>query len=106
MNKVEIIKKIILINLLVFISTSLFANVAQPGLWGCGGAGSFSLLFEGDSNAYQKVQMQKERVSIQLYKGYAVVKGEYWMFNHSAEDIIMNAILLMLPINCRKILPV
>jgi hypothetical protein len=33
--------------------------------------------------------MQKELVVINLYKGYAVVKGEYWMYNTTNKDITM-----------------
>ena len=31
--------------------------------------------------------MQREKIDIQLYKGYAVVKGEYWMYNESNDSI-------------------
>lgn len=31
--------------------------------------------------------MVKEIVSIQLYRGYAVVKGEYWMYNSASEPV-------------------
>jgi hypothetical protein len=34
--------------------------------------------------------MQSEFITIQLYKGYAVVKGEYLMYNHSEETISMH----------------
>ncbi len=89
--KISGIKKSINTFFLLFIHICLFANAAQPGLWQAGGTGGFTLLFEEDSAFYKRIQMQKERVSIQLHKGYAVVKGEYWMYNHSDEEIEMNA---------------
>lgn len=61
--------------------TALFSNAAQPGLWQAGGTGTFSLLFPQDQHAYQQIQMARERVSIQLYDGFAAVKGTYWMHN-------------------------
>ena len=83
--------KIILLGLLSLLPLLLFANAAQPGIRNAGGMGSFTLLFPEDSLAYQKIQMQKEKISIQLYKGFAVVKGEYWMYNEGSEDITMQS---------------
>jgi hypothetical protein len=65
----------------------LFPNAAQPGFWNAGGTGTFSLLYPEDSLHYKNIQMIKELVSIQLYKGYAVVKGEYWMFNTTSDTV-------------------
>lgn len=65
----------------------VFPNAAQPGFWNAGGTGTFSLLYPDDLEQFQKIQMVKERVSIQLYKGYAVVKGEYWMYNDMKDPI-------------------
>lgn len=67
--------------LFILLSLKVFSDSAQPGVWGAGGTGGFRLLYTEDSLAYKKIQMKKEFVSIQLYKGYAVVKGEYWMYN-------------------------
>ena len=80
--------------LILFISSfaiQLFANVAQPGVRNAGGMGDFTLLFPDDSLGYKKIQMQKERISIQLYRGFAVVKGEYWMLNTTDEMISIRA---------------
>jgi len=75
--------------IIIFISFPLyiFPNAAQPGFWGAGGTGTFSLLYPADSLQYKKIQMVKEIVSIQLYRGYAVVKGEYWMYNSTSEPV-------------------
>ncbi|CAN5300350.1 hypothetical protein BH09BAC1_BH09BAC1_19910 [soil metagenome] len=67
------------------------ANSAQPGFWNAGGTGTFSLLFPEDSVAYKKVQMVRELVAIQLYPGYAVVKGSYWMHNTTGDSLSLKA---------------
>lgn len=77
----------LLIVILFSFPINVLANAAQPGFWGAGGTGTFSLLYPADSLQYKKIQMVKEIVSIQLYKGYAVVKGEYWMYNATADSI-------------------
>lgn len=65
----------------VLISFYLLSNTAQPGIWNAGGSGSFQLLYPEDSLAYKKIQMQSETIHMQLYKGFAVVKGVYNFLN-------------------------
>ena len=80
--------KKILLSLIIFVfSNKLIANVAQPGIWNAGGMGNFSLLFPDDSISYKKIQMVDEKVFIQLYKGYAVVKGVYKMYNDTYDTV-------------------
>lgn len=62
------------------------SNAAQPGVWDAGGGG-FNFLFPEDSAAFQKIQMQQERIAIQLYRGFAVVKGSYRMQNTTSDTI-------------------
>ncbi len=64
----------------------LFANAAQPGIWNAGGT-VFTMLYPEDSLTFKKVQMQQERIFIQLYKGYAVVKGIYLFRNTTGEKL-------------------
>ena len=64
----------------------LCSNVSQPGIYNGGGM-AFTMLFPEDSLAYKKVQMQEEKIYIQLYKGYAVVKGTYKMVNTTKEKL-------------------
>lgn len=71
---------------LLFIAFLFSSNVSQPGVFNSGGT-AFTMLFSEDSLAYKKVQMQQENISIQLYKGYAVVKGKYKMVNTSSEKL-------------------
>jgi hypothetical protein len=79
--------KILFTFLIIALSGKVFANAAQPGIWYAGGMGNFSLLFPDDSISYKKIQMVNEKVSIILYKGYTVVKGEYKMFNDTQDTI-------------------
>jgi hypothetical protein len=76
--------------------TNLLGNIAMPGFWNVGGNGSFIPFFQEDDIHVGKVQMQKELITIQLYKGFAVVKGEYEMLNLTNEQISMH---LGYPIN-------
>jgi len=83
------LNKIFLIILFFSLNKEIFANAAQPGIWNAGGMGNFSLLYPEDSSSYKKIQMVGEKVSIILYKGYAVVKGEYKMYNDTKDTIII-----------------
>lgn len=90
MEKLKMKIKFFPINLLfLLLSVSALANIAQPGIRNAGGSAGLTLLFPEDSLAMKKVQMQKEYISIQLYKGFAVVKGQYWMKNTSTDSIFM-----------------
>ena len=66
--------------LLIVLLGSLFlvSNSAQPGVWNAGGSGSFTLLYPEDSIANKKNQMKSEDIFMQLYKGFAIVKGNYY----------------------------
>lgn len=79
--------KRIFIALLLALPVLTFGNAAQPGIWDGGGTGTFSLLFPEDSAAFKKIQMKQEQVLVQLYNGYAVVKGMYWMYNTSPDSL-------------------
>jgi hypothetical protein len=79
-------KKILFI-LLIFISSLSSANIAMPGIFQTGGSGSLSLLYPEDTLELGKVAMLEERVAIDVYKGYAVVKGQYEMFNSSTDTV-------------------
>jgi hypothetical protein len=81
------LKKIIAIIGIVIVFSTLLSNATQPGIWNAGGSGSFKLLFEEDSLAYKKIQMQSEAIYMQLHKGFAVVKGEYNFLNSTDTSI-------------------
>jgi hypothetical protein len=61
----------------------------MPGFWNVGGGGGFVPYFAKDSAYFDKIQMKSEFITIQLFNGYAIVKGEYYMYNHSKEKIKM-----------------
>ena len=81
----NISKQLILLFLFLGISKT-FANSAQPGIWNAGGK-VFTMLYPEDSATFKKVQMQEERIYIQLYKGFAVVKGWYQFRNTKNETL-------------------
>lgn len=67
-------------------SDTIRANASQPGIWNAGGT-TFTMLFPEDSASFKKVQMQEEQIYIQLYKGFAVVKGTY-LFKNTSTDML------------------
>lgn len=71
---------------LFFINNNLYSNAAQPGIWNAGGT-VFTMLYPEDSLSFKKVQMKQEQIFIQLYKGYAVVKGVYVFKNTTNETL-------------------
>jgi len=73
-------KWVIIFSFLPFLANG---NAAPPGFWGAGHGSTIIPLFNSDSTAISKVQMQRELIFVDLYKNYAVVKGVYWFFNHS-----------------------
>lgn len=71
---------------ILFTSPNVYSNVAQPGVWGAGGT-VFTMIFPEDSTAFKKVQMVDEQIYIQLYKGFAVVKGVYTLKNTVSDSL-------------------
>ena len=70
----------------ILLPQKALANAAQPGIWNAGGK-VFTMLYPEDSLSFKKVQMQQERIYIQLYKGFAVVKGTYIFKNTSNQNL-------------------
>lgn len=68
----------------------------MPGIYSAGGSGEFRLLFPTDSLHFETISMQREQVVAQLYPGFAVIKGTYWMANQAEDTITLN---LGYPIN-------
>lgn len=82
----KLIKNILVAICVSFTVHTLKANAAQPGIWGAGG-NTFTMMYPEDSASFKKVQMQSEQIFVQLYKGFAVVKGVYYFKNHSKEKL-------------------
>ncbi|QTD36710.1 hypothetical protein JL193_11235 [Polaribacter batillariae] len=80
-------KKFCHLFIIFIVALFLVANSAQPGVWNAGGSGSFTLLYPEDSMAYKKIQMKSENIYMQLYKGFATVKGDYY-FKNTAKDTL------------------
>ncbi len=78
-----------LLIIIAFYNVIVFSNIAMPGFWNTGSGRNFVPFFLDDSIHFGKIQMKKEQITINLYKGYAVVKGDYFMFNPYEEDITM-----------------
>ena len=79
--------KHVYLTMFLLLSLSSAANIAQPGIYRAGGGSGFTLLFPEDSTAFDKVRMERELVSIQIYPGFAVVKGEYSLRNLSDSSL-------------------
>lgn len=77
-----ILKNVLAIIILFAFSQKISANAAQPGIWNAGGT-VFTMMYPQDSATFKKVQMQEEKIYIQLYPGFAVVKGWYKIRNTS-----------------------
>ena len=80
-------KKIIYFFCIIICTAFLISNSAQPGVWNAGGSGSFTLLYPEDTIAYKKIQMKSENIYMQLYKGFAGVKGDYYFKNTSKDTL-------------------
>ena len=70
----------------ITLAQKTFANAAQPGIWNAGGT-VYTMLYPEDAITFKKVQMQQERIFIQLYNGFAVVKGTYVFKNTTNEHL-------------------
>lgn len=82
-------RKSVLLLAALFAIVQVFGNAAMPGLWQTGHGGRFIPLFKDDSLHFGKIQMQKELVLIDLFPGFAAVKGEYWMYNTTDQPITL-----------------
>ena len=82
-------KQYLLLLIATVASLQSFSNAAMPGMWETGHGSRFIPLFRADSIHFGKIQMKKELVMINLYPGFAAVKGEYWMYNTTAAPITL-----------------
>lgn len=75
--------------LMISLQFKVQANAGMPGFWEVGAGVNFIPFFAKDSVHLGKIQMKRELVTVMLYPGFAVVKGEYYMQNLSEEAITM-----------------
>lgn len=66
---------------LMLASVRGYSGGGQSGIFDAGGTGNFLLINPGDSSAFRMIQILDERLAVQLYRGFAVVRGEYMMYN-------------------------
>lgn len=92
-------KRFIVTFLLPACAFLLLANIAQPGLRNAGGNGRFTPVFSEDSAAFQQIQMVREQVCVQVYRGFAVVKGTYWLWNTAERPVQLK---VGYPLNARE----
>lgn len=83
-------KKWVVLVFFYLISVELSANIAMPGIWNAGVGGQFYPLFPADSIHFGKVVMRKELIMVNLYPGFAVVKGVYSFVNTTDKTISMH----------------
>lgn len=76
------LNKILVLFIFLLFVQKISANAAQPGIWNAGGT-VFTMMYPEDSATFKKVQMQQEKIYMQIYPGFAVVKGWYKMKNTS-----------------------
>lgn len=82
------LKKILIFTILFFYNQSpTQANVALPGFFNTGGGGSFNPVNKEDYKKAEQIQMKNELITIILFNGFAVVKGEYDMYNSSDKSL-------------------
>lgn len=76
-----------LLYLLPFLFLSNYGLAQNPYFWDLGGNGAFIPVSPKDSVYLDQITMPSQKVSILLYPGFAVLKGEYHLYNTSSEDI-------------------
>jgi hypothetical protein len=80
-------KKCAILIFLYLISSALWAKTELPGIRNAGGGGHFSPIFGADSIHFGKIKIQKQLILVNLYPGFAVVKGEYSFINTTDQPI-------------------
>jgi hypothetical protein len=76
-----------LVLLLFSISINAYA-VPQSGIWSCGASGNYSF-FPGTYISLTDVEMDSIKVVAQLYPGFAVIKGKYFLKNTGSNTIAL-----------------
>jgi hypothetical protein len=77
--------------LFLFLLSKQCGAVPESGIWKSGGAANYSLLLPADSITLLNIHLQQQKIFIQLYPGFAVVKGTYWLRNSSNDTIMLSA---------------
>lgn len=76
--------------LLILLQPVISLCVPQSGVWRSGGIANYSLI-SSDSVLCSYIQIQEQKVLIQLYPGFAVTKTTYQMSNTGMDTITLEA---------------
>jgi len=83
-------KKTLALLLFCLVGFAAFAKKNElPGIWNAGAGGQPYPISPADSIHYGKIRIQKQLILVNLYAGFAVVKGEYSFTNTSNQPILM-----------------
>ncbi|MFW5658727.1 MAG: hypothetical protein ACOCZ8_01980 [Bacteroidota bacterium] len=77
----------LLLIVLLALPSLAWGNAAMPGFFNVGTGHALMPLTPSDSAAATHVQMSRELVVMQLYKGFAGVRGEYLFYNNADTSI-------------------
>ncbi|MGL6268312.1 MAG: hypothetical protein ACRC2O_10295 [Chitinophagaceae bacterium] len=69
------------------VSLAVSAQSELPGIWNAGVAGQFYPVLAADSIHFAKISIPKKRIMVNLYAGFAVIKGEYSFENTTDQPI-------------------
>lgn len=76
--------------ILAFLYSLKLSAVPESGVWSCGGSGNYSF-FPGTYIGVNDIEMDSIRVLAQLYPGFAVIKGTYFLKNTGSDTIKLTA---------------
>ena len=76
-----------LLAFIYLVSLAVSAQSDVPGIWNAGVGGQFYPVFPADSIHFGKIRTQKQLFLVNLYAGFAVVKGEYTFVNTTDQPI-------------------
>jgi hypothetical protein len=64
-------------------------SALPPGIWSIGTAGNIHPVHAADSGRYRNIRLENALVMVNLYPGFAVVKGEYRFRNLTDSTVIL-----------------
>ncbi|MDB5191657.1 MAG: hypothetical protein JWQ96_1220 [Segetibacter sp.] len=82
-------KKLLIVLFVLGAAYNSFANANMQGIYHSGFASQLYPLLKEDSVHFGKIKIQNQRVLINLYRGFAALKVEFWMYNATNETITM-----------------
>ncbi len=71
----------------LFYSSLVFSQEELPAFWNVGGFGTIVPSSDGKQDYLSQIQLNQERILIQLYPGFTVVKASYELINLTEESL-------------------